>query len=136
MINKYTMILLAIILITGGFFGIRQIPKNSIPYKSIEKSDCGMRHYNVTTHSNTVYHVTENQIDREHQRIYTYKPGRLFLIVMLYVIYAIYVFFQLRVWICKPYHFCTDFFYEWFEACHRPLSEKFIRSIRTFFGLE
>ena len=133
--NKYTMILLTIILMAGGIFGIRQIPKNSIPYKSIEKSDCGM-HYDVTTHSNNVYHVSTNQIDLEHKRISWYKPGRLFLIVMLYIIYGIYVFFQLRVWICKPDDFCTDFFYEWCEACHRPPSEEFIRPFRTFFGLE
>ena len=135
MINKYTMILLAIIFMAGGFFGIRQVPKNSIPYKSIEKSDCGM-HYDVTTHSNNVYHVPASQIDEEHQRIYYYKPGRLFLMVMLYIIYGIYVFFQIRVWVCKPYDFCTDFFYEWCEACHRPPSEGFTRPFRTFFGLE
>lgn len=135
MMNKYTMILLAIILMAGGIFGIRQIPKNSIPYKRIEKCECGM-HYNVITQSNDVYHVKASQIDREHQIAYGYKPGRLFLIVMLYILYGIYVFFQLRVWVCKPDDFCTDFFYEWCEACHRPPSEEFIRPIRTFFGLD
>lgn len=135
MMNKYTMFLLAIILMAGGIFGIRQVPKSSIPYKSIEKCDCGI-HYNVTTYSNNVYHVAASQIDSEHKRISVYKPGRLFLIVMLYIIYGIYVFFQLRVWICKPNDFCTDFFYEWCEACHRPPSEEFIKPFRTFLGLE
>lgn len=135
MINKYTMILLAIILMAGGFFGIRQIPKNSIPYKSVEKSDCGM-HYDVTTSSNTVYHVHEGRIDYKNKRILTYKPGRLLLVVMLYIMYGIYAFFQIRVWICKPGDFCTDFFYDWCEACRRPPSEEFIKPIRNFFGLE
>lgn len=135
MMNKYTMILLAIILMAGAFFGIQQIPKNSISYKSVEKSDCGM-HYDVAISPNTVYHVHEDRIDYENKRILVYKPGRLFLVVMLYIMYGIYVFFQIRVWVCKPDDFCTDFFYEWCEACHRPPSEKFIRPIRTFFGLE
>lgn len=129
------MILLAIILMAGWFFGIPSIPKNSIPYKSIEKSDCGM-HYDVTTTSNNVFHIHEDRIDYENKRILVYKPGRLILVVLLYIMSGIYTFFQVRVWICKPDDFCTDFFYKWCEACHRPPSEEFTRSIHTFFGLE
>lgn len=135
MINKYTMILLAVIVMAGWFFGIPAIPKNSIPYKSIVKSDCGM-HYDVTTSSNTVYHVHEDRIDSKNKRILVYKPGRLFLIVLLYIMSGIYTFFQVRVWVCRPDDFCTDFFYDWCAACHRPPSEEFTRPIRTFFGLE
>lgn len=135
MINKYTMILLAIILMVGGFFGIRQIPENSIAYRSAEKSDCGM-HYDVTTPSLDVYHVSAEHIDWKNKRIRIYKPGRKFLIAVLFTFYSIFVFFQIRVWICKPDVFCTDFFYKWCDACHRPPSEEFSKPFRTFLGLE
>lgn len=135
MINKYTMILLAIIVMAGGIFGIQQIPKNSIPYKSIEISDCGM-HYDVTVSQNIVYHVSANSVDYKNRRILVYKPIRLFLVVILYIILGIYTFVQIRVWVCKPDDFCTDFCYKWCEMCHRPPSEEVTRSIRTFFGLE
>ena len=135
MINKYTMILLAIILMVGGFFGIRQIPKNSIAYRSVAKSDCGM-HYEVITPSLDVYHVSAKHIDWENKRIRIYKPGRKFLIALLLTFYGIYTFFQIRVWVCRPNAFCTDFFYNWCDACHRPPSEKFSKPFRTFLGLE
>lgn len=135
MINKYPMVLLTIILVVGGFFGIRQIPKNSIAYRSVEKSDCGM-HYDVTTPSLDVYHVSAESIDWKNKRIRIYKPGRKFLIAVLFTFYSIYVFFQIRVWICKPDDFCTGFFYKWSDACHRPPSEEFCKSFRTFLGLE
>lgn len=129
------MILLAIILMVGGFFGIRQIPENSIAYRSAEKSDCGM-HYDVTTPSLDVYHVSVEHIDWENKRILIYKPGRKFLIAVLFTFYSIFVFFQIRVWICKPDAFCTDFFYNWCDACHRPPSEEFSKPFRSFLGLE
>lgn len=135
MINKYTMILLAIILMVGGFFGTRQIPENSIAYRSVEKSDCGM-HYDVTTPSLDVYHVNAEHIDWENKRLHIYKPGRKFLIAVLFTFYIIFVFFQIRVWICKPDDFCTDFFYKWCDACHRPPSEEFSKPFRTFLGLD
>lgn len=129
------MILLAIIVMVGGIFGISQIPKNSIRYKSIEISDCGM-HYDARISSEIVYHVSVNSIDFDNKRIFVYKPGILFLKVILYIMLGIYIFLQVRIWVCKPDDFCTDFCYKWCEICHRPPSEEVVKSIRTFFGLE
>ena len=128
------MLLLAIIGIAGSIFGITKIPKNSLAYRSIEKSECGM-HYDVVTPSLDTYHVSESQIDRVNKRIYVYTPSRMCAVVCLYIFLGVFVFFQLRVWVCDPDDFITDFFYDWREACHRPPSEEFMRHIYTFLGL-
>lgn len=133
MINKWTILLLFLVIVGGGIYLIPKIETTeTVQYEKIEKLSCG--HYDVTLLNGTTYHGEVKQIDIEN-KIADIAPFVLFLIkASAWIVLILYVWMQFMVWGVSRYFFDTDFFQAWWEYAHRPVPEEHKQAFRSFFG--
>lgn len=133
MINKWTILLLFLVIVGGGIYLIPKIEiTETIQYEKIEKLDCG--HYDVTLLNGTTYHGHVEQIDISNQTATITSFGSFLIMILLWCILILYAILQCIVWGTSRYFFDTDFFQAWWEYAHRPIPEEYKQVFKTFFG--
>lgn len=134
MINKWTILLLFLVIVGGGIYLIPKIETTkTVQYEKIEKADCG--HYDVTLpNSSITFHVNVKQIDKENQTVVIEPFGSFLLSALAWLVLVLYVSIQFTVWGTSRYFFDTDFFQAWWEYSHRPVPEEHRQAFRNFFG--
>lgn len=133
MINKWTIILLFLVIVGGGIYLIPKIETTTtVQYEKIEKLECG--HYEVALSNGITYHGEVKQIDKE-KKTAVIEPFCSFLLSALaWLVLVLYVWIQFMVWGVSRYFFDTDFFQAWWEYAHRPVPEEQRQAFRNFFG--
>ena len=133
MMNKWTILLLFLVIVGGGIYLIPKIETlETVQYEKIEKRNCG--HYDVTLLNATTYHGHVEQIDMRKQTATIKLPGSLLIKALLWAVLAVYIILQCIVWGNDRYFFNTDFFKAWWEYSHKPVSEECKQAFRNFFG--
>lgn len=133
MINKWTILLLFLVIVGGGIYLIPKIETTeTVKYEKIEKLDCG--HYDVTLLNGTTYHGKAEHINRENQTAIIKSFGSFLTSTFAWCILVIYIILQCLVWGASRYFFETDFFQAWWEYAHRPIPEEHKQAFRSFFG--
>ena len=133
MMNKWTILLLFLVIVGGGIYLIPKIETTTtVQYEKIEKLDCG--HYEIALSNGITYHGKAKKIDKE-KRTAVIEPVSLFLLSALaWLVLVVYVWIQCMVWVVSRYFFVTDFCRAWWEYSHRPVSEEHKQAFRNFFG--
>lgn len=134
MMNKWTILLLFLVIVGGGIYLIPKIETTkTVQYEKIEKADCG--HYDVTLPTNSItYHVEVKQINTENQTA-VIEPFSLFLIrALAWAAIIVYTILQGLVWGSSRYFFETDFCRAWWEYAHKPVPEEHKQVFKNFFG--
>lgn len=133
MINKWTILLLFLVIVGGGIYLIPKIETTkTVQYEKIEKLDCG--HYEIALSNGITYHGKAEKIDKE-KRTAVIEPVSSFLLSALaWIALVAYVWIQFMVWGVSRYFFDTDFFQAWWEYAHRPIPEEHKQAFRNFFG--
>lgn len=133
MINKWTILLLFLVIVGGGIYLIPKIETTTtVQYEKIEKLDCG--HYEIALSNGITYHGKAEKIDKE-KRTAVIEPVSSFLLSALaWLVLVVYVWIQFMVWGVSRYFFDTDFFQAWWEYSHRPVPEEHRQAFRNFFG--
>ncbi len=133
MMNKWTILLLFLVIVGGGIYLIPKIETTeTVQYEKIEKLNCG--HYSVTLASDFIYHGHAEQINEEEKTAVIESIGMFCLRTFTWVVLAVYVMLQMLVWGACRYFFDTDFFQAWWEYSHRPVPEEHKQAFKTFFG--
>lgn len=133
MINKWTILLLFLVIVGGGIYLIPKIETTTtVQYEKIEKLECG--HYEVALSNGITYHGAVKQIDKEKKTAVIEPFGSFLLSALAWLILVLYVWIQFMVWGVSRYFFDTDFFQAWWEYAHRPVPEEYRQAFRNFFG--
>ena len=133
MINKWTILLLFLVIVGGGIYLIPKIETTeTVQYEKIEKQDCA--HYNVTLTSGFIYHGYVEQINKEEKTVVVESFGMSLLRAFTLAVLATYVILQIFIWGASRYFFDTDFFQAWWDCSHRPIPEEHKQAFRSFFG--
>ncbi len=133
MMNKWTILLLFLVIVGGGIYLIPKIKTTeTVQYEKIEKLDCG--HYEVALSNGITYHGKVAQIDKENQTAVIEPLGLFILSALAWIALILYVWIQFMVWGASRYFFDTDFFQAWWEYSHKPVPEEHKQVIRNFFG--
>lgn len=133
MMNKWTILLLFLVIVGGGIYLIPKIKTtDTVQYDKIEKQDS--THYNVTLSNSSVYRGYVEQINKEEKTVVVELFGMVFLKALIWSILIVYVILQILVWGVDKYFFDTDFFTAWWEYSHRPMPEEHKQAFRNFFG--
>lgn len=133
MINKWTILLLFLVIVGGGIYLIPKIETTTtVQYEKIEKQSCN--HYNITLSNGITYHTDVMQIDKAKQTAVIKSFGLFLLSTLAWLVLVVYVAIQFTVWGVSRYFFDTDFFEAWWEYSHRPVPEEHRQAFRNFFG--
>lgn len=133
MINKWTILLLFLVIVGGGIYLIPKIETTTtVQYEKIEKLGCG--HYEVALSNGITYHGAVKQVDKEKQTAVIEPFGLFLLNALAWLALILYVAIQFMVWGVSRYFFDTDFFQAWWEYSHRPVPEEHRQAFRNFFG--
>jgi hypothetical protein len=133
MINKWTILLLFLVIVGGGIYLIPKIKTTeTVQYEKIEKQDCA--HYKVTLASGFIYHGYVEQINKDDKTVVIESFGMSLLRAFTWAVLAVYVILQILVWGSNRYFFVTDFFKDWWECSHRLVPEEHKQAFRNFFG--
>ena len=133
MMNKWTILLLFLVIVGGGIYLIPKIKTTeTVQYEKIEKQDCA--HYNVTLESGFIYHGYVEKINKDKKTVVIESFGMSLLRAFTWAVLATYVILQILVWGVDKYFFDTDFFTAWWEYSHRPMPEEHKQAFRNFFG--
>ena len=132
MINKWTILLLFLVIVGGGIYLIPKIETTTVQYEKIEKLDCG--HYEIAMSNGITYHGKAKKIDKEKQTAVIEPFGLFLLSALAWSALILYVVIQFIVWGVSRYFFDTDFFQAWWEYSHRPIPEEHKQAFRNFFG--
>ena len=133
MINKWTILLLFLVIVGGGIYLIPKIETTkTVQYEKIEKQSCN--HYNVTLPGGITYHTDIKQINKENQTVVIESFGLFLLSALAWLALVLYVAIQFTVWGSSRYFFDTDFFKAWWDCSHRPILEEHRQAFRNFFG--
>lgn len=133
MINKWTILLLFLVIVGGGIYLIPKIETSkTVQYEKIEKLDCG--HYEVALLNGITYHGAVERINKEKQTVVIEPISSFLLSALAWAALVLYVWTQITVWGVSRYFFDTDFFKAWWEYSHRPVPEEHKQAFRSFFG--
>lgn len=133
MINKWTILLLFLVIVGGGIYLIPKIDTTTtVQYEKIEKLDCG--HYEVALSNGITYHGKVAQIDKEKQTAVIELFSLFLFSALAWLALVLYVVTQFTVWGSSRYFFDTDFFQAWWDYSHRPIPEEHKQAFRNFFG--
>ena len=133
MMNKWTILLLFLVIVGGGIYLIPKIETTkTVQYEKIEKLNC--EHYDVTLLNGTTYHGPVEHINRRNQTAVIEPFGSFFIKALLWIVFALYITLQCIVWGTSRYFFDTDFFQAWWEYAHKPVPEEHRQAFRSFFG--
>ena len=133
MINKWTILLLFLVIVGGGIYLIPKIDTTTtVQYEKIEKLNCG--HYEVALSNGITYHGEVTQIDKEKQTAVIEPFSSFLLSALAWLALVLYVATQFTVWGSSRYFFDTDFFKAWWDYSHRPIPEEHRQAFRNFFG--
>ena len=133
MINKWTILLLFLVIVGGGIYLIPKIKATkTVQYEKIEKLNCG--HYDITLVNGFTYHGSVEEINKKEKTIVIEPVGVSCFRAFMWVVLVIYVSIQIMVWEVSRYFFETDFFQAWWEYSHKPVPEEHIQAFRNFFG--
>ena len=133
MINKWTILLLFLVIVGGGIYLIPKIKTTkTVQYKKIEKLSCGC--YDVTLPNGITYHTDVKQIDKEKQTVVIEPVGSHLISALAWFVLVVYIILQCVVWGSSRYLFDTDFFQAWWKYSHMPASEECKQAFRNFFG--
>lgn len=134
MINKWTILLLFLVIVGGGIYLIPKIETTqTVQYEKIEKSrNCN--HYDVTLLNGRTYHTRVETINKENKTAII-ETFSLFLIRPLAcLVLILYVLLQFIVWGSNRYFFVTYFFQTWWEYSRKPVPEEYKQAFKSFFG--
>lgn len=133
MMNKWTILLLFLVIVGGGIYLIPKIKTTeTVQYEKIKRQDCN--HYDVTLTSGFIYHGYVEQINLDEKTVVVESIGMSFLRAFTWGVLAIYIILQFMVWGTCKYFFDTDFFQAWWEYSHRQVPEEYKQAFRSFFG--